>query len=333
MEGTSLNPLYSESGCAVKALEFIEDGNLAADFEFLWGQKLVFAGNSYWLRRLCLDRLRRAWSDFALEETTWDLIDGLWIEHGLFGARLFVIEGVSQEKKHAKLRGLSPNRLAVLTETWKGEADAVIDCDLPFARDLADWATRAARKRGYELVAEAAALVARTGDLCGIELDKLLDYAGSRSVVTRQDAELLICTAHGEARAWSIMAELKEGGNPWGILESMFEGDEDERKTAFAFALQLQGPLTRLTRAVALRRAGKSPQEAFDQAGIESYRAGEAARTIGFLRKRLFRVYDWLLELDMALKGRGDAQAMRPRTLCVRFVAKLLGTTASGGGS
>lgn len=306
----------------MKALEFVENKDSAAEFEFLWGQKMVLAGNSYWLRRLCLDRLSVAWKEWPSEEIGWDELQGQWSENGLFGPRFFVVDRAEGgEKKMAKLKGGSPHRLAVLASEWKGkEADCVIDCDLPFARDLADWLQLRARQQGYELLREAATILAQQGELCEVELQKLVCYAGGRNVITRADAEALVCTATGEARAWQILGELKVGGNPWPIFDAIFAACEDERETAFAFVSQLGGPLKRLVKAVQCRRAGKSGAEAFEVAGIETYRQGEAARTIGFLKKRLFSVYDWLLEIDGALKG-----SQRPKVLCAVFVANLLG--------
>jgi DNA polymerase III delta subunit len=83
----------------------------------------------------------------------------------------------------------------------------------------------------------------------------------------------------------------------------------------------LGAQLRRLGQAGRLAQQGLSLPVALEQVGIAPYFARNAQQQMKHLgRARTNRLYDWLLELNMDLRGNS---ALPPRTLLERFIVRL----------
>jgi DNA polymerase-3 subunit delta len=84
-----------------------------------------------------------------------------------------------------------------------------------------------------------------------------------------------------------------------------------------AFSMQLR----RLAQAYQLNQQGAPMASALEQVGILPFAIRGAEQQLRHLgRRRAERLYDWLLEIDLGLKG---SSQLPPRTLLERFLVQL----------
>jgi DNA polymerase-3 subunit delta len=84
-----------------------------------------------------------------------------------------------------------------------------------------------------------------------------------------------------------------------------------------AFSWQLR----RLAQAARIHRAGKPLAAAIEAAGFQPWARDRVEKQLRHLgRRRLDRVYDWLLEADLAMKSSG---ALPERIVLERLVVRL----------
>ena len=95
------------------------------------------------------------------------------------------------------------------------------------------------------------------------------------------------------------------------------EQGEEPLQLLGAFSWQLR----RLAQVSRHARRGRSLAAALEEAGVPAFARAGAERQLRHLgRRRLDRLYDWLLEADLALKSSG---ALPPRVVLERLVVRL----------
>jgi DNA polymerase-3 subunit delta len=198
-----------------------------------------------------------------------------------------------------------------------------IVCKAPTPQRLPAWCVDwAATRHGKKLTADAAAwLVELIGPEMGQldqEIAKLAVYAGEAATVTRADVDQLVGRSRS-AETFKIFDAIGTGnaGEALAMLARLFEQGEEPIAILGAFSWQLRrlAQIARLSRqglslAAAMERVGVPP---FAQRGIE-----QQLRHLG--RRRLDRLYDWLLETDFGMKG---GSPLPQRLLLERLVVRL----------
>jgi DNA polymerase-3 subunit delta len=179
-----------------------------------------------------------------------------------------------------------------------------------------------ASAHGKQLSAPAAAMLV---DLVGPEmgqldqeLAKLAAYAGEAARVDAGDVDALVGSSRGES-TWKIFDAMAAGrpAEALEILDRLFDHGEDPLRVLGAFSMQLR----RLAQAYRLTGQGQSLPAALAEAGVPPFAVRGAEQQLRHLgRRRADRLYDWLLETDLGLKG---ASALPPRTLMERLVVRL----------
>jgi DNA polymerase-3 subunit delta len=183
---------------------------------------------------------------------------------------------------------------------------AKIACKAPPAQRLAAWCGQWAKAaHGKKLAPDAAELLVElVGQAMGLldqELEKLAVAVGNKAVIEAADVEKLV----GRSRAadvFRIMDAIGEGRPTAAldILESLFaEGDDP---------LAILGPLTwQLRQLAAVGRQlaqGQAVGPAIDAANVPRFRREGIERQARWLgRRRLDQLTDWLVEINLGLKG------------------------------
>jgi DNA polymerase III subunit delta len=203
------------------------------------------------------------------------------------------------------------------------DGPGTISCKAPAGQRLTEWCVkRMASAHGKQLSAPAAGMLV---DLVGPdmgqldqELAKLAVYAGEAARVDAGDVDKLVGSSRAES-TWKIFDAVAAGqpGEALEILDRLFDQGEDPLRVLGAFSMQLR----RLAQAYRLTMQGQSLPAALADVGVPPFAvrgAEQQLRHIG--RRRADRLYDWLLETDLGLKG---ASALPPRTLLERLVVRL----------
>jgi DNA polymerase-3 subunit delta len=226
----------------------------------------------------------------------------------------------------------SPNGVLVLdVKSWPAntrlaklvDASATVTCKAPGAQRLQEWCVqRASAAHGKELSAPAAAmLVDLVGPDMGLlnqELAKLAVYAGEAARIDTGDVDRLVGSSR-EENTWKIFDAVAAGrpGEALEILDRLFDQGEDALRVLGAFSMQLR----RLAQAYRLTQQGRTLAAALADAGVPPFAVRGAEQQLRHLgRRRADRLYDWLLETDLGLKG---SSALPPRTQLERLVVRL----------
>ncbi len=200
---------------------------------------------------------------------------------------------------------------------------ATIVCKSPQPARLGPWCTAWAQARyGKRLDADAAGwLVELVGGEMGLldqEIAKLAVYVGDAKAITREDVDLLVGRSRA-AETFKIFDAIG-GGRPaeaLAILGRLFEQGEEPLQVLGAFSWQLRR-LAQVSRHVG---RGKSLAAALEEAGVPPFARAGVERQLRHLgRRRLDRLYDWLLEADLGMKG---FSGLPPRVLLERLVVRL----------
>lgn len=338
-----------------KALHAIE--YLAAADQHAPRPVCVVFGNEPFLKRHALARLRREVlpgddADFSL--ATFDgpkcelaeVLDEL-ATVAMFGdgRRLVVVDDadsfVSRYRAELEDYVAQPSSTGVLvldvkqwpanTRLYKAVAKSglPIDCNAPAPGSLARWLTHWAKQvHGVRLASAAAEqLVEMIGPELGLidqELAKLALTAGADKKITVEAVsrsvgswrakttwEMLDAALAGNAREALVQLDrlLLAGENPIGILAQI---SSSLRRFAAATRLVLQA-----------ERAGKrvALSGALQQSGVKRFVLGKAEGQLRRLgRHRGARLYRWLAEADLALKG---ASPLPPRLILERLIVRL----------
>jgi DNA polymerase-3 subunit delta len=200
---------------------------------------------------------------------------------------------------------------------------ATIVCKTPAPQSIGKWLTNWTKTvHGKKLDADAAGwLVELVGPEMGLldqELGKLAAYAGDRPTISRDDVDRMVGRSRG-AETFKIFEAIGDGrpADALAILGRLLDQGEEPLGLLGAFSWQLR----RLARAAHHHRNGKPLPAAIDAAGFPPFARDRVERQLRHLgRRRLDRVYDWLLEADLGMKSSGT---LPPRVLLERLVVRL----------
>ncbi len=205
------------------------------------------------------------------------------------------------------------------------DANATIVCKAPPPYKLAQWcADRALAQHQKQLPGPAASLLV---DLVGAdmglldqELLKLAIYVAARKKIDVDDVDRLVGNSRTES-TWKIFDAIADDkpALALGILDRALDQGEEPLKILGAFSMQLR----RLAQAARLSALGSPLRAALAQAGVPTFpgamdSAEKQLRHLG--RRRLYRLYDWLLEINLDLRGNSP---LPERTLLERFLLRL----------
>jgi DNA polymerase-3 subunit delta len=201
--------------------------------------------------------------------------------------------------------------------------DATITCKAPAAHKLAAWCVQwAATSQGKQLTTAAAELLV---ELVGVdmglldqEIAKLAIYVGAAPRIDAGDVDKLVGSSRQE-NTWKVFDAIGGGQVPeaLALVARLLDQGDDPLRILGAFSLQLR----RLVQAARLNQQGRSLAAALDEAGVPPFATRGAEHQLRHLgRRRLERLYDWLLEVDLGLKGGSE---LPPRTLLERLVVRL----------
>ena len=209
-------------------------------------------------------------------------------------------------------------RLAKLTSA------ATIVCKAPKSHELAAWCTKwCASQYQKQIAGDAARLLTELVDpemgLLDQELLKLSIYVGAKPKIEFADVDKLV----GNNRAqdiWKMFDAISSGNvkSTLGIVNRLFDQGEAPLRVLGAMTWQL----TKLAQATRLTSQGMSLGAATAKAGVPPFKLKDAEAQIRHLgRRRLDRLYDWLLDINMDLRGNSP---LEPRTLFERFLLRLV---------
>jgi DNA polymerase-3 subunit delta len=213
---------------------------------------------------------------------------------------------------------LSTTRLAKQVD-----AAGTIACKAPAAYKLANWCVQwAASRHGKQLLPAAANLLV---DLVGAdmgqldqEMTKLAIYVDRGNRIEAGDVDKLVGSSRAE-NTWKIFDAMAQGkaAEALAILDRLLEQESEPLRILGAFSMQLR----RLAQAARLTHQGLSLHAALEQAGFMPYNIKGGEQQLRHLgRRRADQLFDWLLEVDLGLKGFSQLPA---RTLLERLVVRL----------
>ena len=203
------------------------------------------------------------------------------------------------------------------------DAAATLTCKAPPAYRLpawcADWAKRQFQKQ-LDMPA-ANLLVEAAGSEMGMldqEIQKLALFVGDRANITVEDVDRLV-GQNRSGNTWKIFDALAEGqtGQALAILGRQFEQGEEVMRLLGAFGMTLR----RLAQAGRLAVQGMSIGAALAQVGVPPFAVKSAEAQLRHLgRARAARLFDWLLEINLGLRG---ASPLSERAQMERFLLRL----------
>jgi DNA polymerase-3 subunit delta len=188
---------------------------------------------------------------------------------------------------------------------------------------LPDWCVKwCAARHGKQLVAAAAALLVQLiGPEMGRldqELEKLAVYAGDAKRIDAADVDALVGFGR-EEKVFEIFKFIGDGqaGKALTMLDHLFEQGENPHRLLGAFGWQLR----KLAQAARLTAQGSPLPAALAAVAMPPHTRADAEKQMRWLgRRRLNRLYDWLLQTDFGLKG---GSALPERTVVERLVVHL----------
>ncbi len=200
---------------------------------------------------------------------------------------------------------------------------ATIVCKAPTGFKLQGWCTTwSAAAYGKQLPAAAAQLLV---DLAGAdmgqldqELQKLAVYVGDKAKIDVADVDRLVGRNRAE-NTWKIFDALAEGRSAEALrmLDRLFDQGEEPMRMLGAFGSQLR----KLAQAGRLAVQGMSVGAALQQVGVPPFGLAGAERQLRHLgRHRAAKLYDWLLEINMGLRG---GSSLPERTQFERLLLRL----------
>jgi DNA polymerase III subunit delta len=241
----------------------------------------------------------------------------------LCDARLVIIEQadpfVTAYRSHLEKYVEKPSATGVLVlevKTWPATTRlaklvpdaATLVCKAPAVYKLAGWCVEWAKTHyNKKLPANAANLLVEfVGPQMGLldgELNKLTIYVGDKPTIESADVDALVGRSRA-ANVFKIMDAVGENkpADALTILSELFEEGEAPMMILGALGSQLR----KMGMAARLNKLGTPLDEAMDRAGVAKWpQARDSARKqmkhLGW--NRLDKLYDWLVELDLGLKG------------------------------
>lgn len=259
-------------------------------------------------------------------------------------ARVVVVEQadpfVTEHRPALEAYAQKPSKIGVLvldvksfpetTKLAKALPDAAkLVCKAPPDYKATEWATNwvlgwSKTQHGKPLSADAAALLVElVGPQLGLldqELEKLAAAVGAKPVIDAGDVDALVGRSR-EANVFQILARIGEG-RPGAALKVLGEA-LDEGQHPLQILGALGSNLRKLATVGRLSAQGFPLGPAMDAAGVPKWPKirDESDRLVKHLgRGRLAKLPDWLVELDLGLKG---GNPLPPRLQLERLIVKL----------
>jgi DNA polymerase-3 subunit delta len=231
-----------------------------------------------------------------------------------------------------KLAHLPATGVLILdVKTWAGntrlakmiDSNATIICKAPQSFHVAKWCSDWCAGQYQKQLPTPAAnlLVDLVGPEMGLldqELLKLSIYIGPKAKIDVEDVDKLVGNNRA-ADTWKIFDAIASGNvkGALAILDRLFDQGEEPMRIIGAFSMQLR----RLAQATRLTGQGQTVGAALAQAGVPPFATRSAETQMRHLgRRRLDHLYDWLLQMNMDLRG---GSPLPPRTLFERFLLRL----------
>lgn len=338
---------------SLHALDYLTEKSHAATPSFC-----VLFGDEPFLKGLVLTELRQAVlgkeeAEFALtrfdgRNADWPSVADELFTVGLFGGghRLVVVDDaddfVSDHRAQLEEIAAKANRtgtLVLLVQSWPSNtrlakqiagSGLAVECKSPPQARLLKWLTTLARDRhGAKLERDAA--------------ESLVEIIGPELGLIDQDLAKLAAAANGQPITAELVQKLVGGWRAktaWDMLDAAVEGRTAEAlleldrlllsgENPIAVMGQIAATLRRFTAATRMieqtEASGGRPnlRQALELAGVKSFVAQKSEAQLRRLgRERAGRIYRWLLDADLALKGSSSAPA-RARTVLEQLVVRL----------
>ncbi len=258
--------------------------------------------------------------------------------------RLVVIDNadpfVTEERKKLEKYVAEPSPTGVLVldvNSWTSTTNlaklldkTTITCKTPAANRLPEWCRKWCLDQYHKEIDPRAAqlLVNLVGADMGMldqELNKLSLYIGDAPRIDNADVDRLVGNSR-EQNTFAIFEMIGAGkaGPALAHLDRLFAQGEEPLKLLGAFSYQLR----QAAKAGRLVHQSVPLGEALSQAGVPGFPAArqgieQLLRHLG--KRRLDRLYDWLIQTDLGIKG---SSALPPRTLLERLVLWLARPTS-----
>ena len=226
----------------------------------------------------------------------------------------------------------SPGVLILDVRTWPANTklaktipdEATVVCKAPKSAQLPGWCVQRANSEYGKKLAPAAAqlLVDLTEPSLGLldqELAKLAVYVGEKPAITASDVDVLV-GRNRSAETFKIFDAIGRGnaGEALAILQRLLADGGEPIQLLGAFSWQLR----RLAKAGRLIRDGLSSTQALTEVGVNPYYLASWQQQIRQLgRQRLEKLYDWLLEVDLGIKG---SSTLDEQTQLERLIVRLV---------
>jgi DNA polymerase-3 subunit delta len=221
--------------------------------------------------------------------------------------------------------------LVLEVKTWPANtklAKAVPDpatlvCKALTTQQLPNWCVQwADRRYGKQLAPGAARLLVELigADMGHLdqELAKLSAYVEPAVQIDNRAVDRLVGNSRTE-NTWKIFDAIGEGRTveALAILGRLFEQGEEPMRILGAFSMQLR----RLAQAARLHSLGQPLAGALQQCGVPPFAVRASEQQLRHLgRSRTDRLYEWLIETDLGLKG---GSSLPPRSLLEKLVVRL----------
>lgn len=190
--------------------------------------------------------------------------------------------------------------------------EATIVCKPLSPQRVPGWCVERATGYGKKIDRRAAEmLVELAGASLGVldqELAKLAAYVGDRTNISEDDVDQMVGRSR-HAETFKIFDAIG-GGRPaqaLAILHRLIEQGDEPIMILGAFSWQLR----KLAQAARLSKQGMPIQQALLQAGVREFAVRSSEQFMRHLGwRRLNRLYDWLLEVDLGIKGSSPASEL-----------------------
>jgi DNA polymerase-3 subunit delta len=312
----------------------------------------VVAGDEAFLKRLVIRSLRdaalgeegddSALSTYAGESAVfaqvWDELETLPF---FAPKRVVIVENAdpfvskyrSYLEKKIEAQAAPKSGLFVLdVKTWAAntrlakmvDAGSTIVCKAPAAYKMAQWACEWAANKHQKALPQQAGqlLVDLVGPDMGLldqEILKLAIYVGDKETIATEDVDRLVGNSRTE-NTWQIFDLIGQGQTAAALrfLQRLLEQGDEPMRILGAFSMQLR----RLAQAARLATSQSIPlPAALATAGVPPFAVKGAETQLRHLtRKRALKLYDWLLELNLDLRGNSP---LGETALLERFLLRL----------
>jgi DNA polymerase III subunit delta len=294
----------------------------------------VLSGDESFLKRQVLSALQPlllddadpafAWASTPGDQAVWSTIRSeLETLPFLSPRRVVVVESadtfVTQFRSVLEKYVAAPSACGVLVlevKSWPSNTklaklvpdSATIVCKTPAPHLVAKWCVKRAKEAHAKALAGSAAdgLVELVGPDMGLldqELAKLAVYVGNRSEIQREDVDQLVGRSR-EAETFKIFDAIgaAKSADALTILDRLLDQGDEPLAILGAFSWQLRR-LAQVGRSFA---GGMPRAAALEAVGVIPWqRAGVETQLQHLGRRRLAKLYDWLLEADLTMKSTG----------------------------